>query len=150
MKIQDVQDALHLVGVDPEQKKLILAKLEELENDAKAERALIKAKKGKKQYVVVLKSGDIDLTAGEIVSSVWVIDENDDPSLLFDKIRSAAVDNNLSARKAKNRLFQFSQILSFIKPKFLKGHGVKKLSKDWERTLILTDETVVVETPFSE
>lgn len=139
-------DTLNILQVDGEIRAEIIAKFDELAQEAKADRALEKSKRGKKQYVVVLKSPSP--LPEDIVSSIWVMKEDGDPNTLFDKIRSATVDNNLAARKAKNRIFEFSNILSFLKPKWLKNYEIKKLSKDWERTLVITDEKFLEETPF--
>lgn len=142
MNIDTVKLALDKLNLEPEVKNQVINKVEELAMEEKSERSLEKQKRGKKQYVITLKG-----EAENAVGAIWVIGENDDPNELVSKIQASCVDNNLAARKAKNKITKFDDAVSFLKNKFLKTHGIKKMSKDWERVLILKDETLVVETP---
>lgn len=147
-KLDILISTLHLVDIDPNLRKDIISKYEELSLEEKNEKSTERRKKGKKQYVVTLKS-EKDISDIEIVAAVWQIGENDDPAMLIDKIRTAAVDSNLAARKKKFLITSFSDCISFLKPKWLKNQGVKRLSRDWERTVVVKEE-LVTQTPEIE
>lgn len=137
-----VINALNLAGVEPEQKKQVLAKLDQLINEEKAERAASKPRKANKDWTIILKS-ETDLTPFEIVGTAFILPENYDPAMLIPDLKSLAVDQNLAAKKKNVMLKTLGDILNLIKPKYLKTKNIKRaLGKEWVRVIQAPSEMI--------
>lgn len=144
MTIDIVIEELKNIKIDPEKKKEIVERLLAAQDALKAERAETRQRRSKKELVVTLKSSSE--LPDDVVAAVWEIPEDSDPLLLVDKIRSAAVDHNTVQTKKRNMISDFSSAITFLKAKFLKNHGVKRLAKDWVRCIQVKEELVCNDT----
>lgn len=137
----DLIDILNLAQITGDQRKEFLRVAKMLEDEKRKEKESDpKVAKSKGQYVVVLKTATA-IDASDIAASVFNILEDEDPNTIFDKLRSAAVDSNVSKKtKKKNLLTTFSDVLEFLKPKFAKAHDVKVITKEMVWCLNITPE----------
>ena len=127
----DLIDILNLAQLPDDQRKEVLRIAKMLEDEKKKERENEpKVPKVKGQYVVVLKTAS-PLDTSDIAASVFVIPDEEDPTTVFDRLRTAAVDSNVAKKtKKKNLLTTFTDVLEFLKPKFAKGQDMKVLTKE--------------------
>ena len=137
VSIDDVINAANLINLDRESKQLLVKKLEKLMQEQKDEKDP-KAKKSKQQLVVILKSPH-PINEMDVVASVVSIGEDEDPNTVFDTLKACAVDFNISiaGKKKKDKITTFSNIVNFLRPKFLRPRQIKVLNKDWSRCLVL-------------
>lgn len=129
-KIDLLISSLNLVPeIPPEFRKLVIDKFVELSEEEKQDKASVRAKKRGKELIVVLTSEkEIDLS--DVTASVWQTPNGYSAGSLLDDVRAAAVDQNLCAKKNRNLLKTFGDIICSLKPKWLKEKNIKKLNKE--------------------
>ena len=141
--LEDVFSALQISGVEPEQRKEVMTFIEKLvqeEEDAKPP----KQKKAKNAAIVVLKAPDGITIDPSVTAAVFLAKEDFDPDLLLAELKGCAVTQNIKKKgKRTFSLKSFSEVLSFLKPKWLKEaddgtKGIKIVSKQWARCLTIS------------
>lgn len=139
MSLDDVIDALTLSNTPPEQRKEIIKTLERLEKEKKAEKENSKTPKAKKETFVVIKDLKGGLTNEDFVAAVFMGNEGTDHATILSSIQSGTVDFNLQ-RKRKKAILTFTDVLEYLKPKWLKPNNLKRLSTCWQQVIVMTPE----------
>lgn len=141
MKKVNLDDVLHLVSkhqLEPEKKKELMEDLEQLAAESAAEKSE-KKPRSKKEMIVVVRSHKEDLCSDDFSLAIFQTARDGDPEEMLENIKKAAVENNIQATKAKNRVNNFNEVVSHLKPKWLKQFNVGKPAKEWLRFVFLDD-----------
>jgi len=139
MKIDDVIQVVNQIELEPEKRTELIEKIAELEQVLKAEKSSTREKKSSREFVIVLKSPE-DLSKYEIVGTVFSMPEGAEAAMLPDQLRQCAVSHNLAQKKKVQILKNVDDVVSFIKPKFLKEHGLKRAAnKEWNQVIQITE-----------
>lgn len=125
----DLINIFNLSGVTGEIRKEALRVADMLAKEKDAEKEQSKLPKTKKEYTVVLLTND-DIDVNNIAASVFQIEEGTDPVTLLSSLKAGAVNYNV-ARKKKKAITSFSDIIAFLRPKWLKDQKVKILTREY-------------------
>lgn len=138
--LETVSFILNKVDLPSEKKSEIYEELNRAIEEDQLEKA-VKKPRTKKEFLAVIR----DHTGGKLCLddfsvSLFQIERDSDPEKALESIRKAAVENNINAKKARNKVNNFNEIVSHLKTKWLKPFNVGKPSKEWLRVVFLDDE----------
>lgn len=135
----DVFDTLTLLQVEEKTRKEILARLDKIEKEKKEERENNKVPRPKKETFIVIKDLKGGLTSEDFVAAAFLGNEGTDHATILSSIQSGTVDFNAN-RKRKKPILTFTDVLEYLKPKWLKNHNLKRLSPCWQQVIVMTPE----------
>lgn len=140
IQIEELALLLNEAEIPADKYNKIIQSAEALEEEKKQERALNKEKKGKNQFIVLVKTHK-EITDDDLVAHVFQIPQEDDPNDLLKKVVKAGTEQNLTSKRKNNLVKEFDDVVH-IKRKFLKEQNIMlKTKEDWTRVVVLPQGT---------
>ena len=135
LNIEDVQEAIKLANVTPDQQDKILQHLQQVAAEEKKEKEENKLPRQKKEFGVILLDELGEIPTTNISALVYEIPDNVEHDSVIERLAKAVGEHNQTKKGMKTPVKSVSEAFAAIKPKLLKAQGLTRKTKEPVRCL---------------
>lgn len=136
ISVEKLQDILTESQIPAQKQEEILHQIEEVIKAEKEEKEENKLPRQKSQLGVILIDENQEIKTDNVAALIYEIGANESHDNVFDNLKKAAVEFNNTKKGLKSPVKSVTDVFLTIKPKILKGHSLKKKTKEIVRCLI--------------
>jgi hypothetical protein len=138
--ISKLPDILTEEGVDKSKQEKILEHIQEILKAEKEEKEENKLPRQKSQLGVILIDELNEIKTNNIAALIYEIPQSSNHDSVMDNLKKAAAEFNNTKKGLKSPVKSVTDAFLTIKPKILKGHSLKKKTKEIVRCLISSNK----------
>ena len=127
LSLEEIQEVLSKKVKDTQVINSILKDLEQVMQERKEELEEVKVPKRKSEFAIIMIDESGEFKDKEMTGYVVKYKEGDDAGAILSKLSDASRAFNETRKGKKSPLTSITEILAFLKPKFLKLTGAGKL-----------------------
>lgn len=139
LKLDDIVSVLKEQKLDATTLQTVVKKLEQVEEENKAERG--SGPKQKNQFVVVLK-GSAEMEGKEYAAWVTQIPDGEDHNTVLSRLKVAATNTDNAQKRKKKSFKTVSEAFRNTKPVFAKEQKLRIKTKDYVPVIVVVDEAL--------
>lgn len=136
ISLDTLNEVLQEEGVEPAKQAKIIEHLKEIIKAEKEEKESEKLPRQKSQLGVILIDENQEIKTNNIAALIYEIPESSDHDSVMDNLKKAVIEFNNTKKGLKFPVKSVTDAFLTIKPKILKGHFLKKKTKEIVRCLI--------------
>lgn len=142
LALEDIQQALKAVQVEPEQQIKVLNYLQEVIKEHEEHKQDNAAPKAKNEFGVVLYDTNNELNGKEFTASIYTILQGDNHNTVLNRISSAVREQNEAAKRKRNVINSIGTAFQFLKRRFIKEQNVNIKTKVPVRVIISNNQII--------
>ena len=135
LSLDDIQEAIKLANVTPDQQDKILQHLQQVAAEEKKEKEENKLPRQKKEFGVILIDELNEIKTDNISALVYEIPDNVEHDSVIERLTKAIKEHNQTKKGLKTPVKSVSEAFNVIKPKIFKTQGLTRKTKEPVRCL---------------
>jgi len=136
ISVEKLQDILTESKIPTEKQEEILQQIQEALKAEKEEKEENKVPRQKSQLGVILIDENKQILTDNVAALIYEIPQSSNHDSVMDNLKKAAAEFNNTKKGLKQPVKSVTDAFLTIKPKILKGHSLKKKTKEIVRCLI--------------
>lgn len=142
IKIEDINEALKVAGVNPEQHDKVIEHLQNVEAENKADKEAHAAPKLKNEFGIILFDEKGELAGKEFYGHIYSVKQGYDHGAILHNISAAVRDSNELVKKKNAIINSIGEAFGHLKRKFSKQHDFQPKTKEIVRVTISNNKLV--------